>query len=87
MHIEMAHLQTQGLSFAVFNADSRCNSDGDRGRLLRQLVESARRQGLRVDKAALAFSEFGRTKYYGTPDLVQFLASRGVPRWTHTISV
>jgi hypothetical protein len=48
---------------------------------------AARRAGLRADKAALAFMEGGRAKFYGTPDLVRFLAGHGVPRWTHTIEI
>jgi hypothetical protein len=42
---------------------------------------------LRVDKAALAYQEAGRIRFFGTPDLVKYLASRGVPRWTHTLDV
>jgi hypothetical protein len=31
--------------------------------------------------------KFGRTKFFGTPDLVRYLSSRGVPTWTHTLDV
>jgi hypothetical protein len=55
--------------------------------LLGQLVAEARRNNLRVDKAALAFHEAGRTKFFGTPDLVRYLSSSGIPRWTHTLDV
>lgn len=87
MRIEMAHIQEQGINFAVFNADATNHTDADREALLRRLVTEARRNRLRVEKAALAFKEGGRIKYFGTPDLVQFLAPRGVPRWTHTLDV
>jgi hypothetical protein len=87
MQIEMAHLRTQGIDFAVFNAEATNHSNEGRSRLLGQLVAAARRNGLKIDKAALAFSEFGRTKFYGTPDLVRFLSGSGVPRWTHTLSI
>jgi hypothetical protein len=50
-------------------------------------MAKARRNNLRVDKAALAFQESGRTTFFGTPDLVRYLSSRGVPRWTHTLDV
>jgi hypothetical protein len=87
MRIEMAHLQTQGINFAVFAADANDRTNSGRQRLLGQLVARARRLNLRVDKAALAFDEGGRTKFFGTRDLVRFLSSSGVPRWTHTLDV
>jgi hypothetical protein len=50
-------------------------------------VAKARGNRLRVDKAALAYHEAGGTRFFGTPDLVKYLASRGVPQWTHTLDV
>lgn len=85
--IRMAHLRTQGINFAVFDADARTRNDRDRSELLAELASEARRSGLRVDKAALAFSEGGRLTYYGTPDLVRFLSRRGISRWTHTLTL
>lgn len=87
MRIEMAHLQDQGINFAVFAADARTHGDRDRQALLGRLMLEARRNNLRVDKAALAFEEHGRLTYFGPPDLVRYLASRGVGRWTHTLDV
>lgn len=87
MRIEMAHLRDQGINFAVFAADAANRSDSGRQALLAQLVAKARGNSLRVDKAALAYQEAGRTRFFGTPDLVKYLASRGVPRWTHTLDV
>lgn len=87
MQIEMAHLRDQGIDFAVFNADATNHSESGRQTLLTQLVAVARRNHLKVDKAALAFDEFGRIQFFGTPDLVRYLASRGVPHWTHTLDV
>ena len=87
MRIEVAHLQTQGISFAVFAADARTGNASDRQALLNDLVRRARRNRLRVDKAALAFEEFGRLTYFGTPDLVKHLSSHGVGRWTHILDV
>jgi len=55
--------------------------------LLTQLIAKARANSLRVDKAALAYDEAGRTRFFGTPDLVKYLATRGVPMWTHTLDV
>jgi hypothetical protein len=85
MTIRVAHLHTQGIDFAVFDADVRSRSNADRADLLAELSCAARRQGLKIDKAALAFSELGRTKFYGTPDLVKYLASNGINHWTHTL--
>ncbi len=87
MRIDVAHLQTQGISFAVFAADARTGSGDDRQALLNDLARRARRNGMRVDKAALAFEECGRRTYFGTPDLVTYLSSHGVSRWTHTLEV
>lgn len=87
MRIEMAHVRDQGINFAVFGADATNHTDAGRQTLLAQLVDAARRNRLRVDKAALAFQESGRISFFGSADLVKYLASRGVPRWTHTLDV
>lgn len=87
MRIEMAHLQAQGINFVVFAADANDRTNASRQRLLGQLVAKARGKNLRVDKAALAFQEAGRIRYFGTPDLVRYLSSSGVARWTHTLDV
>lgn len=87
MRVEMAHLRTQGMSFAVFAADANDHASAGRQGLLGWLVAKARGNNLRVDKAALVFHEAGRSRYFGTPDLVQYLSSSGVGRWTHTIDV
>jgi hypothetical protein len=87
MRIEMAHLRDQGIDFAIFNADAPDHDSAARQALLNRLVVMARQNRLHVDKAALAFEESGSIKFFGTPDLVRYLASRGVPRWTHTLDV
>lgn len=85
MTIKLAHLRHQGIDFAVFDADARVGTDAARREALADLVGAARAHGLKVDKAALAFREGGRTVFWGTPDLVRFLSRSGVPSWTHTI--
>jgi len=86
MRIEMAHLRDQGIDFAVFAADAPSRSNTDRRALLSRLTSVARYNGLRVEKAALAYEEFGRPTFFGAPDLVNYLVSAGgVPRWTHSI--
>jgi hypothetical protein len=42
---------------------------------------------MRVDKAALAFEESGRRTCFGRPDLVRYLSTYGISRWTHTLEV
>ncbi|HVN75228.1 MAG TPA: hypothetical protein VMT19_02845 [Thermoanaerobaculaceae bacterium] len=87
MMIRFAHLREQGIDFAVFAADSRDHTRSGREEALARLILRARASGLKIDKAALAYEEHGRTCYFGTPDLVQFLANNGVPAWTHTMNV
>jgi hypothetical protein len=59
----------------------------ERHALLAQLVAEARANRLRVDKAPLAYDEAGRITFLGIPDLVKYLATRGVPMWRHTLDV
>jgi hypothetical protein len=83
--INMAHLRDQGIDFAVFGADARSHMDHDRANLLSQLMFTARRAGMKIDKAALAFRQGSGIVFYGAPDLVRYLQTVGVPGWTHTI--
>lgn len=86
MQINFAHLRDQGIDFAVFDADATSHMNGDRAALLADLTWRAQQNGLKVDKAALAYRRGSRVEFYGTPDLVRYLANRGVPRWTHVLS-
>ncbi len=85
--INMAHLRDQGIDFAVFEADTVARTPHSRQALLNDLTGRARAEGLNVDKAALAFVEGGRIKFFGTPDLVRYLASGWFPDWTHTLTI
>lgn len=87
MTIQFAHLREGNINFAVFDADARSRRDTDRAELLADLTARARASSLRIDKAALAYKNGSRVQYYGTPDLVKYLASRGVDRWTHRLEV
>ena len=88
MDIPMAHLNIQGIDVAVFDADTRVPTQQARATLLSQLTRRARASGLRVSKSALAYRSCGRLEFYGTPDLVRYLAAAGgIPRWTHTLTV
>ena len=88
MKINVAHLRDQGIDFAVFDADAPSRTRHDRDALLQRLTDQARRSGLRIDKAALAFAENGQLTFYGAPDLTRYLAARpSVVRWTHTLDV
>lgn len=88
MKINFAHLRDQGISFAVFDRDASSRTSRDRDALLAQLVSLARASNLRVDKAALAFTEHGRLTFYGTPDLVKYLSNNPLGlHWTHSIDI
>lgn len=88
MKISLAHLHHLGIDFAVFDADAQAHTSSARAAVLAKLTTTARQSGLKIDKSALAYAENGRLSFYGTPDLVNFLASSGgVPAWTHTINV
>ncbi len=87
MRISLAHLRERSTSggwinFAVFDAKSATGSNAE---LLASLTMRARRSGLKVDQAALAYMEGGRVRYYGSKPLVEFLSRNGVPAWTHEI--
>ena len=88
MRINFAHIRessTTGgyIDFAVFEADANSGMDSDRADVLAELTRAARNMGLKVDQSALAFSEHGRIKFYGSQNLVDYLAEMGVPQWTH----
>ncbi len=81
--IRMAHVRIQGIDVGVFAANARDDTDTGRAEVLVDLTMAARAQGLRIDKAALAYGN----RFYGAPDLVRYLAGGGPFRWTHTLSV
>lgn len=90
MQIDLAHLRERSTSgspidFAVFAARSNSGGQADNDHLLMQLTFKARAAGLKVDQAALVYRENGRTKFFGSKNLVDYLSKRGVPRWTHKI--
>jgi hypothetical protein len=92
MQINFAHLReraTNGgdINFAVFEARANSNSDTARSEVLADLTVRARQSGLRVDQSALAFTENGRIKFYGTKNLVDYLSRGWIPHWTHKLSV
>lgn len=92
MQINFAHLRepsTSGgwVNFAVFEARSTSGGDSANAQALAQLTVKARLAGHQVDQSALAFTENGRVKFYGTKNLVDYLSRSGMPRWTHTMTV
>ncbi len=92
MKINFAHIRDRSttggwINFAVFAADSNDGSDSGRSDVLHNLTMRARANGLRVDKSALAYTQNGRTVFYGTSDLVEYLSNQGVPRWTHSLDI
>ena len=88
MRISMAHVNIQGLSCAIFGADSPSRTDAGRRAALARLTNAAVRQGLHVDKAALQYENFGCVEFFGHQDLTRYLANNGgVSRWTHELEV
>jgi hypothetical protein len=90
MRINFAHIRERSTSggwidFAVFEARSSSGSNQGNAEVLSRLTSKARMAGYKIDQSALAFSEGGRIKFYGTPNLVDYLSKRGVPNWTHYI--
>ena len=89
MKINLAHLRERSTSggwinFAVFDAKP-ISGDSGNATLLAQLTARARASGLKVDQSALAYSQNGRIRFYGTKTLVDYLSRSGIPGWTHTI--
>lgn len=93
MKINLAHIRKRSTSggpidFVVFDAKPTSGGDAGKAALLSQLTDKARASGLKVDQAALAYSQGGRTQFYGTKNLVDHLSRNGLPpRWTHEINV
>jgi len=92
MRINMAHLRERSTSggwinFAVFDARSNSGSNEDNSVLLHQLTAKARASGLQVDQSALAYSQNGDIRFYGSKNLVDYLSNSFVPNWTHKIDV
>lgn len=87
MNINFAHLRDQGINFVVFDADAPSRLNSDRASLLSDLTARVVRSSLRVEKSALAYKQGSRIHYYGTPDLVRYLAKGWLPHWTHSINV
>jgi hypothetical protein len=88
MKVNLAHVNIQGINCAIFDAKPRSGTHrAALEELLSGLVIEARSSNLRVDKAALAYSELGGIKFFGSDDLVRFLSNNGLPRWTHTLDV
>lgn len=85
--VSVAHVRVQGIDVAVFGGDSQSRTRESRAALLTDLTARARSAGLRIHKSALAYEEFGRVEFFGTRDLVGFLAHNGLPQWTHTLNV
>lgn len=85
--INLAHVRIQGINCAIFDANARVGTDSERANVLVDLTARARRAGLLVEKAALAFSETGQLRFYGNRDLVSYLAKQPLVRWTHTLDI
>ena len=89
MRINFAHIRERSttggwINFIVFEANSQSNTDSGRADVLRDLTRKARLSGLAVDQSALAYEQNGQLRYYGSPNLVDYLVDSGLPDWTHS---
>lgn len=92
MRVDFAHIRERGtngapIDFAVFDARSNTGFDDDNSVLLARLTYAAQSNGLKVDQSALAYSENGRIRFFGSRPLVEHLSRVGVPRWTHHLDI
>ncbi len=87
MQILCASLNYLGTDFIVFDADHPSRQDSERAELLTRLRSLATACGFKTDLAALAFRENNQNRFYGSPELVAFLAKTGLPGWTHRLSL
>jgi hypothetical protein len=90
MRINFAHIRERSTSggwidFAVFDARSSSGTNSGNAEVLAQLTKNARLAGHKIDQSALAYNESGQLKFYGTPNLVEYLSKSGLPNWTHYI--
>ena len=92
MKINLAHIRARAanggnIDFAVFDAKSNIGGDNANSQLLAQLTARAEASGLKVDQSALAYTENGRLRFFGSKNLVDHLSKIGLPSWTHSINV
>lgn len=92
MQVQVAHIRERAqsgghLSCCIFDACSYSGTSTDNSRLVARLTVAARSANLRVEHAALAFMNGCRLQFLGSPSLVQLLTRRGLPTWTHTLTV
>jgi hypothetical protein len=90
MRINFAHLSApsttgRNVSFAIFEA--KATNDALRTTFLNQLTNVARQNDLRVESAALVYSENGQIKYWGDEFAVSFLKSEGIPKMTNYMDI
>lgn len=85
--VNLAHVRIQGVNCAIFDADATSRTSSARSSLLSRLTLAARHAGLRIEKSALAYADSDRLNFFGSRDLVQYLADAGLPDWTHTIQM
>jgi hypothetical protein len=53
--------------------------------LLSKLTDLARSAGIAVDEAALVFEDKGQMNFYGSRELILYLAGGWTPTWTHVL--
>ena len=91
MKFNFAHIRERSTSggaidFTVFDARSTSGSDSANAQVLSDLTTKTRLAGHKIDQSALAFTEHGCVKFYGTKNLVDYLSKNGLPQWTHSLN-
>ncbi len=86
-HIRERTVNGHYIDFAVFEADASSGTNEGRSRLLAQLTARARASGLKIDASALAYEEYGTINFYGSRNVVDWLADSELPPWTHTLDI
>lgn len=92
MKIKMVHLRhksTSGtpINFAVFDAKPNSMDSASLDSALNELTIKAKASGLKVDQASLVYNQNNQIRFWGSKNLVNFLSTNGVPKWTHTLDM
>lgn len=92
MKVNFAHIRERSTSggwinFAVFEARSTSGNSYDNEKLLIQLTTKARMANLRVDQSALAYSQNGQIKFFGSKNLVNYLSKNGMPNLNKSMNI
>lgn len=92
MKVPVAHFWLPGdrgqkIQCAVFGFSPHDKSNSGLSKALNQLTRAAMQEGLAIHKSALVYEQHNEERYFGTQDLVEYLANNGVPPWTNNLEI